>query len=118
MTEINDQFASADDVFAALESVPGLNDNLVARTAAREQMEREHQIGLATVRQVAALTQEEVARRLGVRQTSVSRLENRSDMLLSTLKSYFDAVGAETTLVIRVGNVEHRVALDELVRDA
>lgn len=109
------EFAPADDVFEALESIPGLNDNLTERQAAREQMEREHRIGLATIRQVAALTQAEVADKLGVRQTSVSRLEARPDMLLSTMKAYFDAVGAEAEITIRVGGVEHRVPLADLV---
>ena len=115
MTEQHTDFAPADDVFAALESIPGINDDLTDRQAAREQMERQHRVGLATIRQVAALTQTEVAEKMGVRQTSVSRLEARPDMLLSTMKAYFDAVGAEATITIKVGGVEHRVALDELV---
>lgn len=115
MTEQHSEFAPADDVFAALESIPGINDDLTQREAAREQMERRRRIGLATIRQVAALTQAEVAEKMGVRQTSVSRLEARPDILLSTMKAYFDAVGAEATITIRVGDVEHRVALDELV---
>ena len=109
------EFAPADDVFASLESIPGINDDLSERVAARDQTERHHRVGLATIRQVAALTQAEVADKLGVGQTSVSRLEARPDMLLSTLKAYFDAVGAEATLTIRVGGIEHRVSLDELV---
>lgn len=109
------EFASADDVFAVLESIPGINDDIAEREAARDQMEREHKIGLSTIRQVARLTQAEVARRMGIRQTSVSRLEARPDMLLSTMKAYFDAVGAEATIVIRIGGVEQRVGLDELV---
>lgn len=117
-TEQQAEFAPADDVFEALESIPGLNDNLAERLAAREQMEREHWAGLATIRQVAALTQAEVAQKLGVRQTSVSRLESRPDMLLSTMKAYFDAVGAEAEITIRVNGVEHRVALEDLVEPA
>lgn len=109
-------FAPIDDVMNALESLPGINDDLPERTAAREQMERQHKIGLATIRQVAALTQTEVAEKMGVRQTSVSRLEARPDMLLSTMKAYFDAVGAEATITIRVGDTEHHVRLDELVQ--
>jgi DNA-binding XRE family transcriptional regulator len=116
MTERNaSEFAPADDVFAALESIPGINDDLPQREAARDQMEREHKIGLATIRQVAHLTQTEVAKKMGIRQTSVSRLEARPDMLLSTMKAYFDAVGAEATIVIRIGGVEQHIGLDELV---
>jgi predicted XRE-type DNA-binding protein len=114
-TTHTDEFAPADDVFDALESLPGINDDLSERDAAREQMERRHRVGLATIRQVAALTQAEVAEKMGIRQTSVSRLEARPDILLSTMKAYFDAVGAEAVITIKVGDVEHRVPLDELV---
>ena len=40
MNEKHSEFAPADDVFAALESIPGLNDDKPQRDAAREQMER------------------------------------------------------------------------------
>lgn len=113
--ESTSEFAPADDVFAALESIPGINDDLAEREAARDQMERQHRVGLATIRQVATLTQAEVAAKMGVRQTSVSRLEARPDILLSTMKAYFDAVGAEAVITIRVGDMEHQVPLDELV---
>ncbi len=109
------EFAAADDVFDALESIPGINDDLAGREAARDQMERAHKIGLATIRQVAHLTQTEVAQKMGIRQTSVSRLEARPDILLSTMKAYFDAVGAEATIVIRIGDVEQHVSLAELI---
>jgi hypothetical protein len=36
-------------------------------------------------------------------------------MLLSTMNAYFDAVGAEATIVIPIGGVEQHVSLDELV---
>jgi predicted XRE-type DNA-binding protein len=73
MTEQDaNEFAPAADVFAALESIPGINDDLPQRDAAREQMEREHKIGLATIWQVAHLTQTEVATKMGIRQTRVS----------------------------------------------
>ena len=63
MSKINTEsdFMPIDDVMEALESLPGINDDLPERQAAREQMERQHKIGLATIRQVAALTQTEVA---------------------------------------------------------
>lgn len=108
-------FGPIDDVMEALESLPGMDGDLPERQAAREQMERQHRIGLATIRQVAALTQNEVAEKMGVRQTSVSRLEARPDILLSTMKAYFDAVGAEATITIRVGGTEQTLALDELL---
>jgi transcriptional regulator with XRE-family HTH domain len=46
------------------------------------------------------LTQVEVARRLGVGQAAVSRMENRGDMLLSTLYDYLTATGADAASIV------------------
>jgi transcriptional regulator with XRE-family HTH domain len=46
------------------------------------------------LRQAAHLTQVEVAQTLGRTQGSVSALEQREDMLLSTLNGYLEAIGA------------------------
>jgi len=108
-------FAPMSDVFDSLESIPGVKETLPIQLAAMEQMNREHRVGLATIRQVAAMTQNEVAQKLGVQQAAVSKIENRGDVLLSTLKSYFDAVGAIATITVKVGNVEHHATLDELI---
>jgi DNA-binding XRE family transcriptional regulator len=54
---------------------------------------------LRDLRQALALTQEHVAEILGVGQESVSRLEKRSDLLLSTLSGYIKAMGGELRLV-------------------
>ena len=118
MTEQIEEFGPFEpvgSVLQALESIPGLNDNLHERALASRRMEHEYQAGLAAVRHLAGLTQADVAEKMGIRQGGVSRLERRSDTLVSTLKAYFDAVGAEATITIRVGNVEQQIALDELV---
>ncbi len=41
MTEQHSEFAPADDLFVALESILCINDDLPRRQAAREQMERQ-----------------------------------------------------------------------------
>ncbi len=46
---------------------------------------------LKDLRQAVAQTQEELAATLGVGQDTISRLEKRSDMLLSTLRRYVEA---------------------------
>ena len=46
-------------------------------------------------------TQEEVASTLGIGQDTVSRLERGSDMLLSTLRRYVEAMGGVLELVAR-----------------
>lgn len=112
-TDTAGEFAPADDVFAALESIPGLQDNRAERDAAREQMERAHKMGLSMIRKAAELTQTEVATRLGVKQTSVSRLEARPDMLMSTLRNYLDAAGAEhPRIVVTIAGVDYEVELE------
>ena len=52
-----------------------------------------------------------VARKLGVGQGVVSRLEHRDDMLLSTLYDYLMATGAEGASIVVVVN-GHRIELD------
>jgi transcriptional regulator with XRE-family HTH domain len=46
-------------------------------------MDRVHALNLAMIRKAAELTQEELAERLGARQGDISRIENRSDLLLT-----------------------------------
>ncbi len=73
--------------------------------------ERQQQIALMTAELIAeektlrdlrlalSLTQERMAETLGVGQESISRLEKRSDLLISTLGSYIKAMGGELRLV-------------------
>ena len=48
---------------------------------------------LRDLRKAKALTQEQVAEALGIRQATVAQLEKRSDLLLSTLRGYVEAMG-------------------------
>ena len=48
---------------------------------------------LRDLRNAMELTQKRMAEMLGIGQDSVSRLEQRSDLLLSTLQSYVEAMG-------------------------
>lgn len=54
---------------------------------------------LQDLRKAMARTQATVAKRLRVGQDSVSRIEKRTDMLLSTLRGYVGALGGELHLV-------------------
>ena len=47
------------------------------------------------------LTQADVAARLNIGQDSVSRLENRDDLHLSTLAGYIQALGGSLDLVVK-----------------
>ncbi|AXS41626.1 XRE family transcriptional regulator [Breoghania sp. L-A4] len=55
---------------------------------------------LQELRKARALTQVRLAEILGVTQDNVSRIEKRSDVLLSTLRSYIEAMGGELDLVV------------------
>lgn len=68
-------------------------------------------IDLPAVRRVAGLTQVELAANLGVGQAQVSKFERQGDMLISTLASYLEALGAETEIVVTVGEQTMRFDL-------
>jgi transcriptional regulator with XRE-family HTH domain len=59
-------------------------------------------VDLASIRRATGLTQVELAANLGVGQAQISKIERQSDMLLSTLAAYLDALGARAQLVIEV----------------
>ncbi len=54
---------------------------------------------LREIRKARKRTQMQVAKSLGVTQDSVSRMEQRSDMLLSTLRKTIEAMGGHLSLV-------------------
>src|SRR5215472_5031793 len=62
------------------------------------------ELSLQELRKAMRLTQAELAKRLGVRQDTISRAEQRADMLLSTLQSYVEAMGGRLALVVELPN--------------
>ena len=56
---------------------------------------------LRELRKARQLTQVRVARELGISQDGVSRLEQRSDLLLSTLRRTVEAMGGSLSLIAR-----------------
>jgi transcriptional regulator with XRE-family HTH domain len=54
---------------------------------------------LQQLRKALKLTQVRMARKLGTTQDGISRLENRSDLLLSTLRKHVEAMGGSLSLV-------------------
>jgi DNA-binding XRE family transcriptional regulator len=55
---------------------------------------------LGQLRKAQELTQEQLARTLGIRQATVAQMEKRSDLMLSTLRSYIEAMGGKLSLVV------------------
>ena len=56
---------------------------------------------LRELRKARQLTQVSLARELGITQDGVSRLEQRSDLLLSTLRRTVEAMGGSLLLIAR-----------------
>jgi hypothetical protein len=59
------------------------------------------ELSLRELRQALNLTQHDVAKRLAKGQEVVSRLEQRGDLLLSTLRNYIHSLGGQLELVCR-----------------
>ena len=57
------------------------------------------EMSLRDLRQAHRLTQERIAESLGIGQEGVSRLEKRTDLLISTLRGYVEAMGGRLRLV-------------------
>jgi DNA-binding XRE family transcriptional regulator len=89
-------------------------DSLPAGRRARIEERAAELATLKDLRQAMQKTQEELAAALHIGQDSVSRLEKRSDMLLSTLRGYVEAMGGKLELVAHFPNrppvvIEHLV---------
>jgi DNA-binding XRE family transcriptional regulator len=84
-----------------------LDDVMVALPQERQQRVEARAMELATLkdlRQASRQTQEQLAAVLGVGQDAISRLEKRSDMLLSTLRHYVESMGGKLELVAQFPN--------------
>jgi len=87
-------FVRGNDHLDRLLSDPQLAAGVAEAHEAAREMDRVYAMNLAMIRKAAQMTQAEVAKKLGVGQAAVSRLESREDMLLSTLYDYLTATGA------------------------
>lgn len=84
-----------------------LDDVMAALPQERQLRVEARAMELATLkdlRQAARQTQEQLAAALGVGQDTISRLEKRSDMLLSTLRHYVEGMGGKLELVAQFPN--------------
>ncbi len=81
-----------------------LDDVMAALPKDRKKRVEARAMELATLkdlRQAVQQTQEQMAAALGVRQDTISRLEKRSDMLLSTMRHYVESMGGKLELVAK-----------------
>ena len=61
---------------------------------------------LREVRKARKLTQQKIAKSLRIGQEGVSKIEKRSDLLISTLRGYVEAMGGHLSLVAEFPNQE------------
>ena len=80
-----------------IQALPPEQQEQVAKRAAELIAEEKT---LQELRQARSLTQERLANTLASQQESVSRLEQRSDLLLSTLRNYVQALGGNLHLIV------------------
>jgi transcriptional regulator with XRE-family HTH domain len=65
--------------------------------------ELKHEVeGLRELRQIAGKAQADIASALNIKQPSVSKIEKQTDMYLSTLRSYVEAVGGKLELTVKL----------------
>lgn len=95
------------------EKMKGLGANRRKKIEARAADLIAEELTLRDLRQALALTQKSIAETLGIGQDGVSRLEKRSDLLLSTLRSYVAAMGGHLFLIAKFPNRDP-VILSEL----
>jgi transcriptional regulator with XRE-family HTH domain len=55
---------------------------------------------LKDLRKARDLTQAQLAESLGIRQATIAQLEKRSDLMISTLRSYIEAMGGRLRLTV------------------
>jgi len=82
-----------------MESLPADERDAIVR---RAEVLIEEQMTLQELRKTLNLTQESMARLLEIKQANVSKVEKRADMLISTLRSYVEAMGGSLELIARL----------------
>jgi transcriptional regulator with XRE-family HTH domain len=83
----------SEEIFTALpeatrKAIEARTDELIAE-----------ELTLAAIREARRRSREAIAKKLGVQQPTVSKIERQTDMYLSTLRSYIAALGGELRIV-------------------
>ena len=81
-----------------------LKDSMSARS--QERIEKKlkqlrQDMALSEVRKAMSLTQADLAEVLHIKQAALARLENRTDMYISSLRKYITALGGDLDIVAR-----------------
>ena len=83
-------------------------DNLVAKMPPERRVRAQEraketltEMALQELRRARELSQAQLAEALGEKQPNISQLEQRTDMYVSTLRKYIEAMGSELDIIAR-----------------
>ena len=91
------------------ELTKGISSDRRKRIEAKKEVLRQ-EMNLSEIRQALTLTQSTLASTLNVGQAEISKIENRTDMFVSTLRKFIEAMGGE--LEIRATFPDHSVKIE------
>jgi transcriptional regulator with XRE-family HTH domain len=74
-------------------------------------------IDLAQLRREVRVTRAELAERLGVKQAAVSKLERKTDLLVSSLTNYLEALGVDARITVTVSGRKREYQLTNSEKD-
>lgn len=80
-----------------LNELPSARRNRILAEADRLHAEY---LTLQELRKAKKLTQTQLAETLNIRQATIAQMEKRSDLMLSTLRSYVEAMGGKLSLMV------------------
>ena len=89
---------------------------LSPKTRARAQARAQEiltEMALTELRAAFELSQEALAKKMKMRQSSISKIENNTDMFISTLRYYIETLGGELEIRARFPNVEHDIKINQ-----
>ena len=90
-----------------------------ARIKAQEQTRQlMKEMPLQELRQARKMSQEQLAKNLDTKQSNVSRIEKRTDMYISTLRSVIKAMGGDLEIVARFPDGDVRINQFEELEEA
>ena len=77
-----------------------------AEITAQSQLLIKEEMGLRELRRALKLTQDQLAQEMGVAQPEISKIEQRTDTYVSTVRRFIEAMGGSLDLVARFPDSE------------
>ena len=105
-----------DDMFTRADDTPETEARTLAELAAMEHADVQYKQRLADLRHAIGLTQSDVANQMGVSQSGIAAIESPTDIRISTLARYLDAIGGHAELDVTFGDNSHiKIDLKQLI---